>query len=119
MSTICGLFIKKPSTFENPNFLYHFFKHYKPLCVLNQAPHSWSDYLRIFLMNHGFTCGKIDVTLFIKRSSYESLIIKVYVYDIIFGSPSISRCEEFSIPMQSELKMSMMGEITFFLRLQI
>ena len=87
--------------------------------VVNQEPYSWSDRLIIFVIYHGFTCGKIDTTLFIKRSSYENLIIQVYVDDVIFGSPNISLCEEFSILMQSEFEMSMMGELTYSLRLQI
>ena len=39
--------------------------------------------------------------------------------DIIFGATSEHLCEEFSSLMGKELKMSMMGELTFFLGLQI
>ena len=39
--------------------------------------------------------------------------------DIIFGATSEHLCEEFSSLMGKEFEMSMMGELTFFLRLQI
>ena len=44
---------------------------------------------------------------------------EVYVDDIIFGATNVSLCEEFSKCMYSEFEMSMMGELNFFLRLQI
>ena len=39
--------------------------------------------------------------------------------DIIFGATDSSLCEEFAKLMQGEFEMSMMGELNFFLRLQI
>ena len=37
-------------------------------------------------MSHGFTRGKADQTLFIKREDDELIVAQVYVDDIIFGS---------------------------------
>lgn len=47
------------------------------------------------------------------------LIVQIYVADIIFRSMSNSLCIEFVELMNTEFKMSMMGELTFFLRMQI
>ena len=47
------------------------------------------------------------------------MLIQIYVDDIIFGSTNESLCKEFSIDMQSEFEMSMMGELNYFLGLQI
>ena len=63
--------------------------------------------------------GKIDTTLFIKTKDNDMLILQIYVDDIIFGSTNVSLCEEFSRSMHSEFEMSMMGELNFFLCLQI
>jgi len=43
----------------------------------------------------------------------------VNVGDIIFGATNEMLCEDFSKLMQTEFKMSMMGELKFFLGLQI
>ncbi|GKA21318.1 putative ribonuclease H-like domain-containing protein [Tanacetum coccineum] len=45
--------------------------------------------------------------------------VQVYVDDIIFGSTKKSWCDEFEALMKSRFQMSSMGELTFFLRLQV
>nr|KYP49021.1 Copia protein [Cajanus cajan] len=45
--------------------------------------------------------------------------VQIYVDDIVFGSTNVSLCKEFAKAMQGEFEMLMMGELTFFLGLQI
>ncbi|XP_020262923.1 uncharacterized protein LOC109838908, partial [Asparagus officinalis] len=45
--------------------------------------------------------------------------VQIYVDDIIFGATNESLCKEFSKVMQDHFEMSMMGELTFFLGLQV
>ena len=47
------------------------------------------------------------------------IIIEVYVYEIIFGSDDDKMRHKFSKDMQSEFEMSLLGDLTFFLGLQI
>jgi hypothetical protein len=61
----------------------------------------------------------IDTTLFIKTENLDMLIVQIYVDDIIFGATNESLCKDFSERMQGEFEMSMMGELNFFLGLQI
>ena len=70
-------------------------------------------------MSHGFTRGKADQTLFIKREDSELIVAQVYVDDIIFGSTKDELAHDFSKLMQAEFEMSMIGELTHFLGLQI
>ncbi|XP_070013457.1 uncharacterized mitochondrial protein AtMg00810-like [Nicotiana sylvestris] len=63
--------------------------------------------------------GEIGNTLFLKKGGSNLLIVHVYVYDIIFGATTDSLCEEFAKLMGSEFEMSMMGELNFFLGLQV
>ena len=39
--------------------------------------------------------------------------------DIIFGATNQDLCKHFAKEIQSEFEMSMMGELTFFLSLQV
>ena len=57
-------------------------------------------------------------TLFIKHKNQDLLIVQIYVDDIIFGSTNESMCKEISC-MSKKFEMSMMGELKYFLRLQI
>ncbi|KAG2380359.1 Retrovirus-related Pol polyprotein from transposon TNT 1-94 Protease [Vigna angularis] len=113
------VFVEQPPGFEdfkNPN---HIYKLKNALYGLKQAPRSWYERLSNFLVENGFNRGKIDSTLFIKRIGKHFLIVQVYVDDIIFGSSNATLCENFAKSMQGEFEMSMMGELTFFLGLQI
>ena len=47
------------------------------------------------------------------------MLVQIYADDIIFGSINESLCKEFSINMQSEFEMTMMGELNYFHGLQI
>ena len=70
-------------------------------------------------MSHGFTRGKVDQTLFIKREEGELIVAQVYVDDIIFESTKDELAHSFSKLMQAKFKISMIGELTHFLELQI
>ncbi|GJX94591.1 retrovirus-related pol polyprotein from transposon TNT 1-94, partial [Tanacetum coccineum] len=63
--------------------------------------------------------GKIDKTLFIKRVKSNILLVQVYVDDIIFGSTKKSLCIEFEKMMHKKFQLSSMGELIFFLGLQV
>ena len=63
--------------------------------------------------------GQVNKTLFIKRSNNELFLVQLYVDDIIFCAIIKALCKEFSSSMQNEFEMSIMGELTFFLGLQV
>nr|GEX71974.1 copia protein [Tanacetum cinerariifolium] len=62
---------------------------------------------------------KIDKTFFIKRFKDDILLVQVYVDDIIFVSTRKEMCTEFEKMMHKKFQMSSMGELTFFLGLQV
>nr|GEX08153.1 uncharacterized mitochondrial protein AtMg00810-like [Tanacetum cinerariifolium] len=63
--------------------------------------------------------GQIDKTLFIKKVKGDILLVQVYVDDIIFGSTNKVLCTEFEKMMQKKFQLSSIGELTFFLGLQV
>ncbi|GKF23422.1 retrovirus-related pol polyprotein from transposon TNT 1-94, partial [Tanacetum coccineum] len=60
-----------------------------------------------------------DNTLFTKKKSSNLIIVQIYVDDIILESTCQDMCDEFAKIMHDEFEMSMMGELNFFLGLQI
>jgi len=86
---------------------------------LKQTPRQWSERLSNFLLSQGYERGKTDKTLFIKKACIEIILVQVYVNDIIFGSTNETLCEQFVKALQGEFEMSMMGELNYFLGLQI
>ncbi|GJZ37340.1 putative ribonuclease H-like domain-containing protein [Tanacetum coccineum] len=69
--------------------------------------------------NKVYKRGQIDKTLFIKRVKGDILLVQVYVDDIIFGSTKKELCTEFEKLMHKKFQMNSMGELTFFLGLQV
>jgi hypothetical protein len=91
----------------------------KALYGLKQAPRAWYERLRDFLLSKGFIMGKVDITLFTKKIRKDLFVLQIYVDDIIFESINQVFCEEFGNMMANEFEMSMIGDLSYFLGLQI
>ena len=111
--------IEHPEGFQltdNPDYVC---KLKKALYGLKQAPRAWYCRLDKYFQNKGFKKDTADRNLYIKSEGDNLLVVLVYVDDIIFGSPNDSSVVWFTNAMQSEFEMSMIGELSFFLGLQI
>ena len=113
------VYVQQPPGFVDPTFPNHVYKLTKALYGLKQAPRAWYGRLSSFLIENDFIRGTNDTTLFTKKRNDAILLVQIYVDDIIFGSTNAALAEEFSSLMRSEFEMSMMGELQFFLGLQI
>nr|GEY90483.1 hypothetical protein [Tanacetum cinerariifolium] len=105
--------------FEDPDYPDKVYKLVKALYGLHQAPRAWYETLANYLLENGFQKGKIDQYLFIKKQKCDILLVQVYVDDIIFGSTNKELCKAFEKLMRDKFQMSLMGELTFFLGLQV
>ncbi|GJT15895.1 putative ribonuclease H-like domain-containing protein [Tanacetum coccineum] len=113
------VYVCQPPGFEDPNFPDRVYNVEKALYGLHQAPRAWYETLSTYLLDNRIQRGKIDKTLFIRRDKGDILLVQVYVDDIIFGSTKKSLCTEFEKMMHKKFQMSSMGELTFFLGLQV
>ncbi|GJR46093.1 putative ribonuclease H-like domain-containing protein [Tanacetum coccineum] len=72
-----------------------------------------------------FLYGKIEEEVYVcqppsfEDPHYPDKVYKVYVDDIIFGSTKKDMSTEFDKPMHDKFQMSFMGELSFFLYLQV
>ncbi|GJS93152.1 putative ribonuclease H-like domain-containing protein, partial [Tanacetum coccineum] len=89
------VYVCQPLGFEDPNFPNRVYKLEKALYGLHQAPKAWYETLSTCLLDNGFQRGKINKTLFIRKD------------------------KEFEKMMHKKFQMSYMGELTFFLGLQV
>ncbi|KAJ9546865.1 hypothetical protein OSB04_019408 [Centaurea solstitialis] len=93
------VYVAQPPGFTDPKHPDHVYKLNKALYGLKQAPRA--------------------CTLFVKTYKDHVFLAQIYVDDIIFGSTKAKLCKKFEALMQAEYKMSMMGELTYFLGLQV
>jgi hypothetical protein len=113
------VYMEQPEGFElfdNPELVCKLKKY---LYGLKQAPRAWYHKMDMYLKDKGFKRGTIDNNLYIKTKGNDLLIVLVYVDDIIFGCNKDSLVKWFASAMESEFEMPMIGELSFFLGLQI
>nr|GFA16353.1 retrovirus-related Pol polyprotein from transposon TNT 1-94 [Tanacetum cinerariifolium] len=113
------VYVCQPEGFIDADHPSHVYKLKKALYGLKQAPRAWYDELSTFLLQNHFFKGTIDLMLFIRRFHDDILVVQVYVDDIIFGSSHPMYTQLFFDLMKSRFEMLMMGEMTFFLGLQV
>ncbi|GJX16618.1 retrovirus-related pol polyprotein from transposon TNT 1-94 [Tanacetum coccineum] len=113
------VYVTQPPGFKDPDHPDKVYKVVKALYGLHQAPRAWYETLSNYLLGNGFQRGKIDKTLFIKKQKGDILLVQVYVDDIIFGSTNKELFTAFEKLRKDKFQMSSMGELTFFLGLQV
>ncbi|GJU13793.1 putative ribonuclease H-like domain-containing protein [Tanacetum coccineum] len=113
------VYVTQPPGLKDPDNPDKVYKVVKALYGLHKAPRAWYETLANYLLGNGFKRGKIDQALFIKKQKGDILLVQVYVDDIIFGSTNKELCTGFEKLMKDKFQMSSMGELTFFLGLQV
>ncbi|GJS07640.1 retrovirus-related pol polyprotein from transposon TNT 1-94 [Tanacetum coccineum] len=113
------VYVAQPEGFVDPDHLEKVYLLRKALYGLKQAPRAWYDELSNFLMSKGFTKGTIDPTLFKIKYGEDILLVQIYVDDIIFRSTNPKYLKSIEKLMHNRFEMSLMGEMKFFLGLQI
>nr|GEX93628.1 hypothetical protein [Tanacetum cinerariifolium] len=113
------VYVVQPDEFVDHDHPEKVYRLRKALYGLKQAPREWYDELSKFLTSKGFTKGTIDPTLFTIRYGEDIQLVQIYVDDIIFGSTNPKYTKRFEKLMHSRFEMSLMGEMKFFLGLQI
>ncbi|GJZ93883.1 putative ribonuclease H-like domain-containing protein [Tanacetum coccineum] len=89
------VYVSQPDGFvdqDNPN---HVYKLKKALYGLKQAPRAWYNLMLKFLLSQEFSKGTMDPTLFIRRQGKDTLLVQIYVDDIIFASTTLELCKAY------------------------
>nr|GEZ05317.1 retrovirus-related Pol polyprotein from transposon TNT 1-94 [Tanacetum cinerariifolium] len=113
------VYVNQPDGFVDPYHLDQVYRLKKALYGLKQAPKEWYDKLSNFLVSKRFSKGSIDPTLFITKHGEDILLAQIYIDDIIFGSTNPKLSKKFEKLMHNKSEMSMIGELKFFLEIQI
>ena len=86
---------------------------------MKQAPKAWYDRLTAYLIEHGFKRGFVDTTLFIRNDKNYFVVAQIYVDDIVFSATNDSLAKSFADEMKKMFEKSVVGEMTYFLGLQV
>ncbi|GKF22115.1 retrovirus-related pol polyprotein from transposon TNT 1-94 [Tanacetum coccineum] len=111
------VYVLQPEGFFDQEYPSHVYKLKNALYGLKKAPCAWYDMVSSFLISQHFYKGVVDPTLFTRKVGNNLLLVQIYVDDIIFASTNTALCNEFANQMTTKFKMSMMGQMSFFLGL--
>jgi hypothetical protein len=95
------------------------YKLLKSLYGPKQVLRAWYASLQMFLLENEYVMGSADNTLFTLNHGTDFLLVQIYVDDIIFSGSSHTIVSRFQEMMENKFQMSMMGELTFFLGIQV
>ena len=113
------VYVEQPKGFQDLKFLNYVYGLKRTLYVLKRTLRAWYERLTTYLLEKKLEKWGVDRTLFINRFNNELVLAQIYVDDIVSGVTFSDFALSFAEQMKTKFKMSMIGELTFFLRLQI
>ncbi|KAI5333016.1 hypothetical protein L3X38_023145 [Prunus dulcis] len=113
------VFMRQPQGFEDSKYPTHVCQLRKYLYGLKQAPKAWNAKFTGHLPAIGFTVSHSDPSLFVKHVGSDSVILLLYVDDIILTGSKDSLVEEVIDELSVVFEMKDMGRLTYVLGLQI
>ena len=113
------VYVKQPQGYEKKNEEYKVYKLLKALYGLRQAPRAWYARLKKFLEELGFVKCPYEHAVYTKREGDESLIVGVYVDDLLVTGTNVANIIEFKEQMRSEFDMSDLGKLAYYLGIEV
>lgn len=108
----------QPPGFEDQAKPHHVCSLKKALYGLKQAPRAWFDRFSNFLLEYGFICSKTDPSLFIYHHNGDTLVLLLYVDDILLTGSNSSLFESLLTELNRRFSMKDLGNLHYFLGIQ-
>jgi len=107
------LYMQQPPGMADSQHPTHVCKLQRALYGLKQAPRAWFDCFSAFLLKYGFFCSLSDPSLFVLHSDYGSLILLLYIDDMLLTGSASTLVSNFIMVLSSEFAMKDLGPIQY------
>lgn len=108
----------QPPEFVHPTYPHHVCKLHKEIYGLRQAPRAWFNCFSTEIMAARFICSKADPSVLVLKLSKGTVILFVYVDDIILTGSSCSLLEYVIGYLSSRFAMKDLGSLHYFLGIE-
>jgi histone deacetylase 1/2 len=92
---------------------------HKSLYGLKQTPRAWYTRLSDFLLSIGFLASKVDTSLFILFDDTNTFYLLVYVDDILLTGNNSAMLHHLVQLLSSEFKLRDLGDVHYFLGIEV
>ncbi|GAB2293271.1 hypothetical protein Dimus_038257 [Dionaea muscipula] len=113
------IYMAQPPGKADPKHPNHVCRLHKALYGLKQAPRAWFDRFSKYLLHLGFVCSLDDPSLFTCHTDHGSLILLLYVDDMLITGSSATLVAQFIRLLTAEFAMKDLGPIHHFLGIQV
>ncbi|KAG7599301.1 Integrase catalytic core [Arabidopsis suecica] len=113
------VYIEQPPGFIEEGEEGKVLKLHKALYGLKQAPRAWYGRIDGYFIKNGFVRSINDAALYVKKTSKEIMVVSLYVDDIIVTGSNIKEIEQFKEEMKNEFEMTDLGELSYFLGMEV
>lgn len=113
------VYMQQPPGFIDASRPHHVCRLSKALYGLKQSPRAWFHTLSSALLEHGFAPSRYDPSLFILSSQGRTLVVLVYVDDILVTGSHNNQIMEFIGLLHSKFALKDLGPIHYFLGIEV
>jgi len=113
------IYVEQPEGFVKLGAEDKVFKLKKALYGLKQAPKAWYNRIDHFLLKKGFIKSLSELTLYVRVKSHDVLIVSLYVDDLLITGSNFELVEQFKVQMFEDFEMTDLGEMAFFLGMEV
>ncbi|GAU33542.1 hypothetical protein TSUD_143350 [Trifolium subterraneum] len=114
------IYVDQPEGFKVAGSENKVYKLHKALYGLKQAPRAWYSRIDGYLLQNGFKRSENEATLYVKWSRNEvKLIVSLYVDDLLVIGNESNSLSQFKQAMENEFEMTDLGEMKYFLGMEI
>ncbi|WVZ26295.1 hypothetical protein V8G54_004839 [Vigna mungo] len=113
------VFVNQPPGFVKNGQESKVYRLHKALYGLHQAPRAWNRYIDAMLIRYGFIKCTVEYGIYVRFFAQEdTLLICLYVDDLLITGSSTQEIESFKLKMKEELEMTDLGNLGYFLGLE-
>lgn len=113
------VYVSQPEGYKKLGSEHLVYKLSKALYGLRQAPRAWYAKLNQCLVSLGFKRCPYENAVYTKGEGSDSLVIAVYVDDILVTGANVAKIEEFKTEMAGKFEMTDLGRLSYYLGIEV
>jgi len=113
------VYMQQPPGFVHTEYPTHVCKLRKAIYGLRQAPRTWHDSLKAFVVSYGFSTSLSDSSLFIYNRAGVQAFLLVYVDDLLLTGSNVIFLNQFMKELSNKFSLKLLGFPHYFLGIEL